>query len=156
MAISKRAKVLILVILIGVGVSSIVVTSFIPADSEYIPNYGFCYISDSQGGNGNSSYSVIFHGVNFTFLYWYWPMSGVMDNVTVVVAEQQVQVSILIVFSDDYSEIVQLEVDSPSSCLIGPDPTWQVYPSSHTSLFAAVATANTEDLHSKWVYFVSV
>ena len=157
MGVSQRTKILAIVVLIVTGIATIsLVYLQAPPDSEYVPGYGFCYISDTQGANSNSSYSVGFHGVNFTFLYWYWPMYGVMNNVTVFVAEQRVQVYVLIEFSDDYSETVQFEVDSPSSCLIGPDPALQVYSASHASLFAAVATANTEELQSNWVYLVGV
>jgi len=157
MGISQRTKALTLVVLVVIGVSTIaVIYSLMPIDSEYVLGYGFCHISDTQGANSNSSYAVDFHGVNFTFLYWYWPMSSVIDNVTVFVAEQRVQVYILVEFSDGYSEIVQFEVNSPSSCLIDPDPTLQVYSSNHTSVFAAVATANTEELQSNWVYLVAV
>jgi hypothetical protein len=34
---------------------------------------GFCYVSESYAPNSNTSYSIIFREVNFTFLYWLYP-----------------------------------------------------------------------------------
>jgi hypothetical protein len=155
MGISRRTKAIVLVgILIVTG--SAIVYSLNFTEGEYVHGYGFCYISEIQGANSNVSYSIDFHGVNFTFLHWYWPLFTVMDNVTAFVAEQRVQVHVMIEFSDGIKEAIQFEIDSPSSCLIGPDSTLLVYPSNHASQFAAVATANTEVLQSNWVYLVSV
>lgn len=151
---SRKAKTAVIAVMVLIG-GSVVVYSLIPAGTDYILGHGFCYISDAQGSNGNSSYLVEFHGVNFTFLYWYWPLHTVTENLTAVVAEQRVQVYVQMIFSDGYTEIICFEVNSPGSCLVGPDPALQIYSSDHSMGFAAVATANTDELQSNWVYIVA-
>ncbi len=154
MVASRKAKTAVIAVIVLIG-GCAAIYSLIPTGTEYIVGHGFCYISDIQGPNSNSSYSVEFHGVNFTFLHWYWPLHTVTENLTAIIAEQRVQVYVQLGFSDGYTETICFEVNSPGSCLVGPDPALQIYPSSHSSGLAAVATANTDELQSNWVYIVS-
>jgi hypothetical protein len=152
---SRKVKILsvVVVVLIIFGTSFLLI---IPPDAEYLLNFGgYYYVSDIQGPNSNISYSIIFHEVNFTFLYWYWPKFVVMNNITAFVAEQTVHVHVLIRFSDGSSELLIAYVDSPGSCLIGIDSTLHGVTSNHSNPQAGIASAETEELHSNWVYVVS-
>ncbi len=155
MGISHRGKIAVVIVVLVIA-GSISFYTLDANDIEFIPGLGLCYISDIQGANDNSSYSVEFHGINFTFLYWYWPFYGAIENVTWYLAEQRVQVFVLVESSDGFSEVIQLEIDSPGCCIFDPNSILQGFPSSHQSRIFGIATANSEELHSNWVYFVSV
>lgn len=125
-------------------------------EGEYLTEFGgYYYVSDIQDNHGNLSYSVIFHEVNFTFLYRYWPMCEVIDNVTVCISPQPVSVYVQITFPDNSSEILTLVVDFPGSCLIGISSTLHGVSSTHSNPQVGIATAETEELHCCWVYIVS-
>lgn len=155
MNLSFKIKVAIIMTTILVASSGILYTLEVN-NIMSIPDVGMCYVSSPQVAADNSSFSVQFHDVNFTFLYWYWPLSQVIENNTVYVAEQRVQVFVSVQTSDGLSEVVQFEIDSSSSCVFNPDPTFVNYSASHASTLCGIATANTEELHNKWVYFVSI
>lgn len=155
MNLSFKIKVVIIMTTILVASSGILYTLEVN-NIMSIPDVGSCYVSSPQVAADNSSFSVQFHDVNFTFLYWYWPLSQVIENNTVYVAEQRVQVFVSVQTSDGLSEVVQFEIDSSSSCIFNPDPTLLSYTASHASKLCGIATANTEELHNKWVYFVSI
>jgi hypothetical protein len=151
------AGILVLVIGIGVLLTPIGIPPLIYPESEYLPTFGgYFYVSEIQDDNGNVSYSTFFHEVNFTFLYWHWPMYSVIDNVTYFVAEQPVSVFVQVTFFDNTSEILEIEVDSPSSCLYGESPDLHGVKSNHSQPLIGIATAETWELHSCWVYIVSV
>ncbi|NHI90853.1 MAG: hypothetical protein EAX87_15150 [Candidatus Thorarchaeota archaeon] len=141
------------VVVIGLSASLI---SLPPEASEYLPSFSDnFYVSDVQTDNGNVSYSIVFKGVNFTFLYWYWPLFDIIDNETVYVAEQTVSVFVQVTFVDNASQVLQLDIDSPGGCLIGVDSTLRGVTTDHAHPCAGMATAETWVLHSNWVYIVS-
>ena len=155
---SRRIVVIVIALVIGTGVllSPLGIPPLIYPESEYIPAFGgYFYISEIQNDNENVSYSIIFHDVNFTFLYWHWPYS-VLDNVTNYFAEVPLDVFVQVTFSDNTSEILHLVVDSPGSCLIGESPELRGVTTSHSQPRAGVANAETWELQSRWVYTVSV
>ncbi len=64
---------------------------------------GLSYVSDIYGPKGNASYTINFHNVNFTFMYWTYPY-GVMDAAYTAY--------FLIEFLDDTNEILTLYTGS--------------------------------------------
>jgi hypothetical protein len=153
----SRAVKILSVVMVALIVFSTSFLLIIPPNAEYVQNFGgYYYVSDIHGPNGNISYSIIFHDVNFTFLYWYWPDFVVMNNITVFVAEQTVHVHVMVKFSDGSTEFLIADIDSPGSCLIGIDSTLHGVVSEHSNPQAGIASAETEQLHSNWVYIVSV
>jgi hypothetical protein len=137
-------------------ISSGILVAFETNNIQFVDGAGFCYVSEHQDAGDNSSYSLLFHEVNFTFLYWYWPLHEEIDNNTVYVAEQRVQVFVSVQTLDGFSQILQIEIDSSSSCILDPDPTLVTHQANHTSPVFGIATANTEELHDAWVYFVGI
>jgi hypothetical protein len=155
MNLSFKMKIAVVITTIIIASSGVLYTLEV---NNIMPilDVALCYVSIPQVAADNSSFSVLFHDINFTFLYWYWPLSQVIENNTVYVAEQRVQVFVSVQTSDGLSEVVQFEIDSSSSCIFNPDPTLLSYTASHASKLCGIATANTEELHNKWVYFVSI
>jgi hypothetical protein len=147
------AGLVAVVVVIGLGASLITMP---PEGSEYLPAFsGNFFLSDVQAGNGNVSYSIVFKDVNFTFLYWYWPLFDIIDNVTLYGSEQTVSVFVQVTFADNASQVLQLDIDSPGSCLIGVDSTLRGITTDHAHPCAGMATAETWELHSNWIYIVS-
>lgn len=152
---SQKAVVAIVSLVIVIGFVYIL-TPVPPTGSGFLSSFGgFYHVSETQGTNQNISYSVIFYDVNFTFLYWHWPLYTVDGNTTAIVAEQLVTVFVQVTFSDNISEILQIQVDSPASCLIGINYYLQGVTTDYSNPTGGIATAHTEELHSNWVYIVS-
>jgi hypothetical protein len=144
---------------IAIIIVAVCITGFglVENEGDFLSNFGgYYYVSDIQNHPSNSSYSVIFHEVNFTFLYWYWPMCSVENNVTICVGEQPVSVYVEVTFPDNFSELLILVVDSPGSCLIGISSVLHGTLSTHSNPKVGLATAETEELHDSWVYIVSL
>ncbi|MFW9769647.1 MAG: hypothetical protein ACFFEM_12575 [Candidatus Thorarchaeota archaeon] len=151
------AGILIAVIGFGVLLAPIGIPPLLYPESQYIPAFdGYYYVSEIQNDNGNTSHSFFFHDVNFTFLYWHWLYFDVIGNITYFLAEQPVTVSVLVTFSDNTTEVLELEVDSPGSCLIGVSSELHGITSNYSHPKVGIATAETQELHSSWVYIVSV
>ena len=158
---SQRHQVFAIVIAVACVIGFVVVNFSTPPagdenEGEYLSEFaGYYYVSDIQDSHGNSSYSVIFHEVNFTFLYWYWPMCWLENNVTVCVSPQEVSVYVQGIFPDSTIENLTIVVDDPGSGLIGISSTLHGMSSAHLSPQVGIATAETWELHCNWVYIVS-
>ncbi len=154
---SQKHQVLAIIIavacIIGFVVVNLIPTEF---EGEYLSEFdGYYYVSDIQVNQGNLSYSVIFHEVNFTFLYWYWPMSWVENNTIILVSPQEVSVYVQVTFPDGTIENLTIVVDSQGSSLIGISSTLHGVLSTHSDPHVGIATAETWELHCNWVYIVS-
>jgi len=126
-------------------------------EGDFLVNFGgYFYVSDIQDHHSNSSYSIIFHEVNFTFLYWYWPEHSVYNNVTAFLAEQTVSVYVNVTFTDLLSEILVIQINSPGSCYFAGGSILRGMSSNHWNPKAGIATAQSEELYDSWVYVVSM
>jgi hypothetical protein len=72
----KRTSKILIALSICITIS---MTLFLVVDTRYlgigcVPYYGgLWYISERYAPTNNVSYSVVFHNVNFTFMYWTYP-----------------------------------------------------------------------------------
>jgi hypothetical protein len=84
----------------------VTITLFVIIDSRFLGigwasnSVGLCYVSEVYTPNDNISYAVSFHEVNFTFMYWTYPRSGL--------TEQEYTAYFLIEFSDNSSEVISI------------------------------------------------
>jgi hypothetical protein len=99
------------IIMIAVSVAVIAgSTLYVIADSRYFGvalvggNAGWVYASQFYTPNNNVSYEVIFHDVNFTFMYWIYPRDAPTDG--------PYTVYFLIEFNDGSSEVISIQTGS--------------------------------------------
>ena len=150
---SRKALVIVISVVIVLGFAYIL-SPVQPASIGYLSNLGgFYHVSEIQTAPSNESYSVIFHNVNFTFLYWCWSIPSI--NGSPIPAEQTVYLFVQLSFSDDSVEIIEISIHSSSTCIIGGNPYLRGSVSIHTQPRAGVASAYTEELVGNWVYLVS-
>lgn len=116
---------------------------------------GLCFISDIQHTNGNVSYSVIFHGVNFTFLFYAPSVPNYIDpnGTTWTVADAPDIAYFLLTYSD--GEIEHLAIYLGGYPLIDPFAPLRPVLGNHTSPRAGVANSYDVQLIRRWVLVVS-
>lgn len=108
---------------------------------------GLSYVSEKYDSNGNSTYSVTFHDVEFTFKYWYYPY-GVQDY--------HYTAYFLIEFQDNTSEIISLATGSYwTTSGIVKRPLFAVT-TNHTSPIAGVLSGDYLDNPVCWRFVVSI
>lgn len=110
-----------------------------------IDECGFSFISGVYDSNSNSTYSSVFHGVNFTFLYTTYPYQ---------VSDLPFIAHFQILLPDDVVENLTLDVGGYVA--VYPMAPLRVVASLHAGPRAGVATANSHQLVGKWVFLVSV
>ena len=147
----KGIVVLVFLILLGFGI----------ADSRFlwtgcIPDTGgLCFVSQSYTADSNSSFSVLFEGVNFTFLYWTYPSPTEGPNGTsVYITDQPHTAYFLVTFDDGTEEILSLAVGGYVAMM--PLQIPRGTKTDHSLPSAGVITANTLDLWRKWQYTVNL
>ncbi len=148
-------KILVLVVSLLVVVGFVYILAPVqPASTGYLTNIGGIYhVSEIQAAPNNESFSVVFHNVNFTFLYWCWSIPSI--NGSPIPAEQTVYVFVQLTFSDDSVETIEIGIHCSSFCVVGSNPYLRGNVSTHSQPRAGVASAYTEELVGKWVYIVS-
>jgi len=151
--ITKRRGIIILVLLtiLGFGIvdSRFLLTGWIPDTG------GMCLVSQSYDSHSNSTYSVMFTGVNFTFLYWTYPSPIEGPNGTsVYITDQPHTAYFLATFADGVSEILSLNVGGYVGILSFQTPRGDK--TDHMSPSAGVVTADTQELWGKWQYTVNL
>jgi len=137
----KGIVVLVLLILLGIGIadSRFLWTGWIPDTG------GMCLVSPIYDANSNSTYSVMFAGVNFTFLYWTYP-----PNITDVPHKAY----FLVTFDDGTEENLSLSVGGYIAVMLFQVP--HGVKTNHSFPSAGVVTADTSDLWRKWQYSVNL
>lgn len=112
---------------------------------------GLSYVSEFYDPGGNISYTVRFHNVNFTFLYWTYP-SG--ENYTVVDASYTAY--FLIEFLDDTNEIISLYTGSWWTTSGSLKRSVFAVTAAHTSPMAGVLAGGYLDNPVGWQFVVSI
>lgn len=141
--ITKRKGIVVLAILILLGVGI--------ADSRFlwtglVPDTGgLCFVSQGYSTNSNSTYSVMFAGVNFTFLYWTYP-----PNITDVPHKAY----FLITFGDGTEENLSLYVGGYIAIM--PFQVPRGVKTNHSLPSAGVVTADTVEQWGNWQYTVNL
>ncbi|MBE0526074.1 MAG: hypothetical protein IH631_03970 [Candidatus Thorarchaeota archaeon] len=132
---------MILLTILGFGIvdSRFLWTGWIPDTG------GMCLVSPIYDANSNSTYSVMFAGVNFTFLYWTYP-----PNITDVPHKAY----FLVTFDDGTEENLSLYVGGYT--VIMPLQVPRGDKTSHSFPSAGVITADTWGLWRNWQYTVNL
>lgn len=138
------------VVAIVASILVISVVGFLVVDPMYfgvgvVEECGFCFISEIYDSNSNTTYSLVFRGVNFTFLYTTYPYEA---------TDLPFIAHFLISFPDDIAE--NLTIDVGGYVAVYPTAPLRVAASLHMGPRAAVATANSLQLVGKWIFLVSV
>ena len=111
--LTKRRGV-ILFILISILIFGIIDSRFLW--TGWSPDTGgLCFISSRYSGDANTTFSTMFFGVNFTFLYWTYPppVEG-LNGTTIVVVDAPYTAFFTISFGDGTSENLSLSIDGYS------------------------------------------
>ena len=141
--ITKRRGIVVLILLailgFGIADSRFLWTGWIPDTG------GMCLVSPIYDANSNSTYSVMFAGVNFTFLYWTYP-----PNITDVPHKAY----FLVTFDDGIEEIVSLNVGGYVGMMLFQVPRGTK--TNHSLPTAGVITADTWELWGNWQYTVNL
>jgi hypothetical protein len=141
--VTKRKGIVVLVVLILLGFGII--------DSRFlwigwIPDTGgMCFVSPIYDANSNSTYSAMFAGVNFTFLYWTYP-----PNITDI----PYKAYFVVTFDDGTKENLSLYVSGYTAVM--PFQVPHGAKTNHSFPSAGVVTADTSDLWSRWQYTVNM
>lgn len=108
----------------------------------------------SFSGTYNESYTVDFHGVNFTFNYWTYPVSYSENGTPIFITDMPHKAYFTIQFSDGVSENLTISVGG----YIGVYLVAPLMPivTDHVLPQAGVATASTTEMHGYWVFLVSL
>ncbi|MGY5858803.1 MAG: hypothetical protein RTU63_05500 [Candidatus Thorarchaeota archaeon] len=137
----KGIVVLVLVTLLGFGIAD---SRFLW--SGWIPDTGgLCHVSQIYSPESNTTFSVMFVGVNFTFLYWTYP-----PNITDVPHKAY----FLVTFEDEVEEILNLYVGGYVGIM--PFQTPRGAKTNHSLPSAGIITADTMDQWGNWQYTVNL
>ena len=151
--ITKRKGIIVLAIMIilslGMADSRFLWTGWVPDTG------GLCFVSQSYTADANSSFSVIFVGVNFTFLYWTYPPPIEGPNGTsIFITDQPHTAYFLVIFDDDVEEILSLNVGGYTVMM--PIQVPRGDKTNHSLPSAGVITADTWGLWRNWQYTVNL
>lgn len=151
--ITKRKGIVILVLLmlLGFGLidSRFLWTGWVPDTG------GLCLVSPIYSANSNSTYSVMFAGVNFTFLYWTYPPPIEGSNGTfLVTVDAPHHAYFLVTFDDGTEENLSLSVGGYIAVMLFQVPHGAK--TNHSFPSAGVVTADTSDLWRRWQYTVNL
>jgi hypothetical protein len=116
---------------------------------------GLCFMSQRYDANGNSSYSTVFFGVNFTFLYWTYPPPVAGPNgTTIAVVDAPYRAYFAVAFEDGSKETLSLFVDGYTALVPLQFPhgarTVHSYPS------AGIVTSESWGLWGGWQFTVAI
>ena len=143
--ITKKRALAVLVSVLVVSVVGVLVLDPMYFGVGVVDECGFCFISGVYDSSANTTYSSVFHGVNFTFLYTTYPYQA--TDLPFIAHFQ-------ILFPDDVVETLTLDVGGYVA--VYPSAPLRVAASLHERPRAAVATANSFQLVGKWVFLVSI
>ncbi len=145
MVIDKRRGIAVVVSIFVVSVVGFFVLDPMYLGIGVVPECGLCFISGVQDFNSNTTYTVVFHGVNFTFLYSTRPyyITDVPDLVHFMIS-----------FSDDTVENLTLSVGGYVA--IHPSAPLRTNMTQYSDPKAGFGTADTNQLWRKWVLIVTV
>ncbi len=143
--ITKKRVAFVFVFILVVSVASFLVVDPMYLGVGVVDQCGFCVVSGVHDSNSNTTYSHVFHGVNFTFLYTTYPYQA---TDLPFIAHFQV------LFPDDAVENLTLDVGG--YVVIDPMAPLRVTASQHVDPRAAVSTANSLALVGKWIFLVSI
>ena len=109
---------------------------------------GWSHISDFYYPNDNVSYSVVFQGVNFTFLYWTYPLL----DVTYTLSDAQYTAYFHIQFSDNTTEEIHFYAGDYFAT-----NTWPLFitTTTHTSPKAGILHGGYLNKPTGWQFVVS-
>ncbi|MFX0044792.1 MAG: hypothetical protein ACFE8Z_03000 [Candidatus Hermodarchaeota archaeon] len=145
MNISKKRVAAVVVSILVVSVIGFLVVDPMYFGIGVVGECGFCFISGVNDSNSNTSYSLVFHGVNFTFLYTTYPYQA---------TDLPFIAHFRISFPDDVIENITLDVGG--YVVVDLTAPLRVAASLHLNPRAAVATANSFRLVGKWIFLVSL
>ena len=151
--ITKRKGIVILVLLtilgFGIADSRFLLTGWIPDTG------GLCFVSQGYSANSNSTYSVMFAGVNFSFLYWTYPPPTEGPNGTsIYITDQPHTAYFLVTFDDGIEEILSMNVGRYTAMMPFQIPHGDK--TNHTFPSAGVITEDTWGLWRNWQYTVNL
>jgi len=115
---------------------------------------GMCFISQRHHSNGNQTYSTIFLGVNFTFLYWTYPPPVEFNGTTFVVVDHPYTAYFIVTFEDGIKENLQLDVAGYP--LLLPFDTPHGAKTVHSRPTAGIVRSNSWGLIGGWQYTVAM
>ncbi|MFQ5833815.1 MAG: hypothetical protein ACE5H4_13995 [Candidatus Thorarchaeota archaeon] len=144
MVIDRRRGIAVVVSVLAVLVVGLLVINPMYLGVGVVPDCGLCYISGVQDPNSNATYSVVFHGVNFTYLYSTYPFQ-VTDMPHVVYFQ--------ITFADYAVENLTLSVGGYVA--IHSSAPLRTNMTQHSHPKAGLGTADTNHLWGKWVLIVT-
>lgn len=112
-------------------------------------------MSQRFGSNANVTYSTVFFGVNFTFLYWTYPSPAEGPNgTTVVVVDAPYRAFFTVIFEDGVSENLSLCVGG--YVVLFPFQFPHGVRTDHTWPSAGIVTAEVWELWGGWQYTVAM
>jgi len=116
---------------------------------------GMCFISQRYGANANATYSTVFFGVNFTFLYWTYPppLEG-PNGTSIVVVDAPFRAFFTISFGDDTKENLSFYVGGYT--VLMPFQIPHGVKTVHTWPSAGIVTGESWGLLGGWQYTVTL
>jgi hypothetical protein len=114
---------------------------------------GLCFVSQRHNANANTSYSTMFFGVNFTFLYWTYPPPVAGPNgTTIVVVDAPYRAYFAVAFEDGSNETLSLFVDGYTALMPFQFPHGVL--TIHSNPSAGIVTSESWGLWGGWQYTV--
>ncbi len=150
--LTKRRGIilLILVVVLSVGLvdSRFLLTGWSPDTG------GMCFMSQRHHANANVTYSTMFLGVNFTFLYWTYPPPVENNGTTVVVVDAPHTAYFTVSFEDGTTENLRLYAGGYPMEM--PFDTPHGVKSVHSNPSAGIVTSHAWGLWGGWQYTVAI
>lgn len=115
---------------------------------------GMCFMTPRQNANANQTYSTIFLGVNFTFLYWTYPPPIEVNGTTVVVVDHPYTAYFIVTFEDGTTECLNLDVAGYPLSL--PFATPHGVRTVHTRPTAGIVKSDSWGLLGGWQYAIAI
>lgn len=115
---------------------------------------GMCFMSQRHHANANVTYSTVFFGVNFTFLYWTYPPPVEYNGTTYVVVDAPYTAYFMVTFKDGTTENLTLGVAGYP--LLLPFDTPRGVKTDHSQPTAGIVRSNSWGLFGGWQYTVAI
>ena len=141
--------IILVILIVGIFDSRFLGTAWSPDTG------GMCFVSQRYSANANMTYSTMFFGVNFTFLYWTYPPPTEGPNGTVfIVTDFPHRVFFTVTFGDGTSENLSLYVGGYVA--IVPFQFPHGVRTTHSWPSAGIVTGEEWELWGGWQYAVAM
>ncbi|MFW9846367.1 MAG: hypothetical protein ACFFD6_06445 [Candidatus Thorarchaeota archaeon] len=150
---SVRRIAVVIIVLVSIAVAVNAIIDYRLLGIGYVSNR-LCYVSDIQDTNENESYALMFHGVNFTFMYYTLPIYYDENGTGYAVPDAPSTAHFMLTYPDDAVAYLNLSIGG-HVIVLSESPLFPKF-GDHATVKAGVATAFTPQLHFKWVLLVAV